>query len=168
MPTHNTVYIGLGSNLANPIWQIQQALLLLDTIPTTRLVTHSSQYRSTPLGPQNQPDYINAVAKLITELPPLVLLSQLQTIETKQGRIRNTQRWGPRTLDLDILLYANKQLQTPRLNLPHPGLYNRAFVLHPLYECAPDLVLPNGQHISALIQHCSVKGLCKINNSQLK
>jgi len=163
MKISNVVYIGLGSNLANPIKQIKQALLLLDTLPITHIITHSSLYRSTPLGPQNQPDYINAVAKLNTELSPFNLLSELQAIETKQGRVRR-QHWGPRTLDLDILLYANEQLQTPWLNLPHSGLSKRAFVLYPLQECAPNLVLPHGQHISELIQHCSAKGLEKINH----
>ena len=159
-----TVYIGLGSNLAVPVKQIEQALQLLDTLPNTYKITHSSLYCSTPLGPQNQPDYINAVAKLITDLPPLDLLSKLQAIETKQGRVRYLQRWGPRKLDLDILLYANQQLQTPTLSIPHPGLYERAFVLYPLYECAPNLMLPNGQHISIQVQQCSVAGLYKINH----
>ena len=151
MANGNIVYIGLGSNLDNPVLQIEQALLILDTIPTTNLITHSTLYRSPPLGPQNQPDYINAVAMLTTELSPLALLSKLQAIENKQGRVRNVRRWGPRILDLDILLYGNKQLQTPSLTLPHPGLHKRAFVLYPLYECCPNLVLPDGQHVYDLI-----------------
>ncbi len=146
-----TAYIGLGSNLDNPIHQIKQALLALDALPNTQLRAQSALYRSKPLGPQNQPDYINAVAVLNTTLSPLALLDMMQTIENQQGRIRGAQRWGPRTLDLDMLLYDNKQLQNPRLTLPHPGLYERAFVLYPLYECAPDLVLPDGQPLSSLI-----------------
>ncbi len=149
--TGSIVYVGLGSNLDNPVYQVEQALRTLDTLPATDLKTHSTLYRSTPLGQQNQPDYINAVAVLQTELPPLALLDELQVIENKQGRVRNAQRWGPRTLDLDMLLYDQKQLQSPRLTLPHPGLYERAFVLYPLYECAPDLVLPNGQRVCDLI-----------------
>jgi 2-amino-4-hydroxy-6-hydroxymethyldihydropteridine diphosphokinase len=156
------VYIGLGSNLDNPIDQVKQALLALDTIPTTVLLKHSALYHSKPLGPQNQPDYINAVAVLTTELPPLTLLNALQTIENQQGRVRTALRWGPRTLDLDMLLYGNKQLATPQLILPHPGLYDRAFVLYPLYECAPDLVLPNGLTVYDVIQRHSVKEITQL------
>ncbi|HIE01500.1 MAG: 2-amino-4-hydroxy-6-hydroxymethyldihydropteridine diphosphokinase [Candidatus Parabeggiatoa sp.] len=163
MTTRSTVYVGLGSNLDNPIHQLKQALLALNTIPTTVLLKHSALYRSKPLGPQNQPDYINAVAVLTTELAPLMLLNELQAIENKQGRVRTAQRWGPRTLDLDMLLYGNKQLETPQLTLPHPGLYDRAFVLYPLYECAPDLVLPNGLKAYDLIQRCSVMEMAQLN-----
>jgi 2-amino-4-hydroxy-6-hydroxymethyldihydropteridine diphosphokinase len=163
MQTGNCVYIGLGSNLANPVKQIQQALLVLETLSATRLLKHSSLYRSKPLGPPNQPDYINAIALLLTELPALILLDAMQIIENKQGRKRTGPKWGPRTLDLDMLLYENFQSQHPRLILPHPGLYERAFVLHPLYECTPDLVLPNGQTIEKLIQHCPTDGLQKIS-----
>jgi 2-amino-4-hydroxy-6-hydroxymethyldihydropteridine diphosphokinase len=155
--TGNIVYVGLGSNLDNSVHQVEQALRTLETLPATELKTHSTLYRSTPLGQQNQPDYINAVAVLHTELSPLALLDELQVIENQQGRVRKV-RWGPRTLDLDMLLYDQKQLQSPRLTLPHPGLYERAFVLYPLYECAPDLVLPNGQWIYDLIR--SFEGLC--------
>ena len=163
MTTRSTVYVGLGSNLDNPIHQLKQALLVLNTIPTTVLLKHSALYRSKPLGPQNQPDYINAVAVLTTELAPLMLLNELQAIENKQGRVRTARRWGPRTLDLDMLLYGNKQLETPQLTLPHPGLYDRAFVLYPLYECAPDLVLPNGLKAYDLIQRCSVMEMAQLN-----
>ena len=163
MISHNTVYIGLGSNLDNPIYQIKLALRTFDSFSAVDLKTYSALYRSSPLGPQEQPDYINAVAVLFTELSPLALLDELQTIENKQGRVRNIQRWGPRTLDLDILLYNNKQSQSSRLTLPHPGLCDRAFVLYPLYECAPDLVLPDGQRVYDLKQHCSPKGLYRLN-----
>lgn len=144
------VYIGLGSNLQHPCQQLQQALLALKQLPTTQLISHSSLYRSPPLGPADQPDYINAVAILSTELTPHALLFLLQAIETQQGRVRNGIRWGPRTLDLDILLYDNLCFTDSRLTLPHPGLYERAFVLYPLYECAPDLVLPNGRPLAEL------------------
>mgnify|MGYP003702116605 FL=1 len=162
MITHSIVYVGLGSNLNNPVHQVKQALRALDTISTTHLSTHSALYRSQPLGPQNQPDYINAVAVLTTQLSPLTLLYQLQTIENKQGRVRGVERWGPRTLDLDMLLYDNRLLQNPQLTLPHPGLYERAFVLYPLYECAPDLVLPDGQRVYDLMQHCPADELYKV------
>lgn len=161
--TH-TVYIGLGSNLNHPWQQIQQALQALNQLPETRLVRHSALYRSTPLGPPNQPDYLNAVAVLATQLPPLTLLAQLQAIEQQQGRVRTEVRWGPRTLDLDILLYDNQQSQEPLLTLPHAGLYDRNFVLYPLYECTPDLVLPDGQYLSQLIQQCAATGLHRITS----
>jgi len=164
MISRNIVYVGLGSNLDNPIYQVELALRTLDILSAVYLKTHSALYRSPPFGPQDQPDYVNAVAVLLTELPPLALLDELQAIENKQGRVRNAQRWGPRTLDLDMLLYDNKQLQSPRLTLPHPGLYERAFVLYPLYECVPDLVLPDGERIYDLKQRCFSKGLCRLDS----
>lgn len=158
----HTVYVGLGSNLDNPIQQIKQALPALNQVPQTTLLNYSALYRSIPLGPP-QPDYINAVAVLHTHLSPLALLSQLQTIENQQGRIRPAQqRWGPRTLDLDILLYSNKQSTDPVLTLPHPGLYQRTFVLYPLYECEPHLRLPNGQRLQDLVAACPPDGLTKL------
>ena len=142
MKFDHIVYVGLGSNLDNPIYQVKQALLALKALPKTHLKRQSALYRSKPLGPQNQPDYINAVAMLNTALSPLTLLDMMQTIENQQGRIRTIQRWGARTLDLDMLLYDNQHSQNPVLTLPHPGLYNRAFVLYPLCDIAPDLILP--------------------------
>lgn len=157
-------YIGLGSNLNHPISQIQQAFHALHYLPDTRLLTQSSLYRSTPLGPANQPNYINAVAKLQTRLPPLTLLSHLQAIEIQQGRVRTSERWGPRTLDLDILLYDQQQSQAPILTLPHPELQHRNFVIYPLYECNPELILPTGQPLQELIQNTSGEGLERIKN----
>lgn len=156
------VYVGLGSNLDDPIYQVEQGLQALDALPTVELLTHSSLYRSAPLGPQNQPDYINAVAMLTTKLSPFSLLEELQSIENKRGRVRSVQRWGPRTLDLDMLLYDNEQSSDSRLTLPHPGLYERAFVLYPLYECAPNLTLPNGQHVNDLMQNCQADNLHRL------
>ncbi len=143
--------MGLGSNLDNPIKQVTKALEELKLLPNTHLKTHSALYRTKPLGSQNQPNYINAVAMLVTKLSPLILLDHLQAIENKQGRVRGAERWGPRTLDLDMLLYDNLELQDDRLILPHPGLYERDFVLYPLYECSPDLILPNGLEIEVII-----------------
>ena len=155
--------MGLGSNLENPIEQVKKALQALKLLPNTHLKTQSALYRSRPLGEQNQPDYINAVAMLVTELSPLILLDNLQAIENKQGRIRGAERWGPRTLDLDMLLYDNLQWQEARLILPHSGLYERAFVLYPLYDCSPDLILPNGQAVSVLMR--GFDGLEKVTNN---
>ncbi|HHB93282.1 MAG TPA: 2-amino-4-hydroxy-6-hydroxymethyldihydropteridine diphosphokinase [Thioploca sp.] len=147
-----TVYIGLGSNLNNPIYQIKKALRILATIPTVSLKKYSSLYRSKAVGPKNQPDYINSVAVLSVKLSPFQLLKKLQTIEIERGRTRTGKRWQARILDLDILMYDNKQLQSSNLILPHPELYNRMFVLQPLYECVPDLILPNGQQLQDLIR----------------
>lgn len=157
--------MGLGSNLDNPIEQVKQALQSLKLLPNTHLKTQSALYRSRPLGQQNQPDYINAVAMLVTKLSPLVLLDNLQAIENQQGRVRGAERWGPRTLDLDMLLYDNLELQEARLILPHPGLYERAFVLYPLYDCYPDLILPNGETVSALMQ--CFDGLDKVTDNDI-
>lgn len=158
------MYIGLGSNLKHPLLQIHQALQTLPKLPKTQLLTHSGGYRNPPLGPPDQPDYINAVAILSTRLTPHDLLRHLQAIEQQQGRIRTTQRWGARTLDLDILLYEHYSSQDPLLTLPHPGLYERAFVLGPLCECAPDLILPNGKSVKELFQRCANVGLSRLGS----
>ncbi|MGE6608407.1 2-amino-4-hydroxy-6-hydroxymethyldihydropteridine diphosphokinase [Halomonas sp. NPDC076908] len=133
-------YIGLGSNLASPLEQVRQALVELAMLPLSRLVATSSLYVSRPVGPQDQPDFINAVAALETRLSPLALLDQLQALE-QQHRRQRQRHWGPRTLDLDLLLYGNSQISTPRLNVPHPQMTARAFVLAPLAEIAPSLNL---------------------------
>ena len=129
-------YIGLGSNLESPIEQVREALTELARLPLSRLVAASSLYASRPVGPQDQPDFINAVAALETRLSPLALLDQLQALE-QQHRRRRQRHWGPRTLDLDLLLYANDHINSPRLRVPHPQMTARAFVLLPLAEIAP-------------------------------
>lgn len=156
-------YIGLGSNQTNPVRQLQQALNALSALPSSQLITQSSLYRSTPMGPQDQPDYVNAVACLDTTLAPLTLLDQLQAIEQLHGRERKNERWGPRTLDLDLLLYDQLSIDLPRLTVPHYGLEQRDFVLQPLAELAPELVLPNGRRITELLQTCTSHGLQRID-----
>ncbi|WP_346796394.1 2-amino-4-hydroxy-6-hydroxymethyldihydropteridine diphosphokinase [Halomonas sp. Bachu 37] len=135
-----SVYIGLGSNLDDPVDQVSQALEALRHLPVTRHVSSSQLYRSRPVGPQDQPDFINAVARLETRLSPLALLDQLQALEQHHSR-RRPRRWGPRTLDLDLLLYGEQTLALPRLTLPHPEMTRRGFVLLPLQELAPNLSL---------------------------
>lgn len=152
-------YIGLGSNLAQPQRQVLLALRALAEIPRTHLVAASRLYRSVPLGPANQPDYINAVAALDTDLSPEQLLDALQAIEQAQGRVRGNVRWGPRTLDLDLLLYGDAVIGSTRLTVPHPGLAERSFVLYPLYELVPDLVLPDGRKLRDLLGVCPDTGL---------
>jgi 2-amino-4-hydroxy-6-hydroxymethyldihydropteridine diphosphokinase len=134
-------YVGLGSNLNAPARQIEQALAALATLPQSRLLRHSALYASPPLGPPDQPDYLNAVAELETTLPPLDVLDALQAIEQAQGRVRG-RHWGERVIDLDLLLYGDVQMQSERLTLPHAGMTERAFVLRPLAELVPDAVIP--------------------------
>lgn len=154
-----TAYVGIGSNLATPKAQVQQALQALKTLPHTQLIAISPWYGSTPVGgPAGQPDYINGVASLQTSLSPLALLDALQQIEHAQGRERK-ERWGARTLDLDILLYGDQTIEEPRLQVPHPRLHERAFVLVPLADIAPHLVLPNGCRVASLLQQVCSTGL---------
>ncbi|MFU2079275.1 2-amino-4-hydroxy-6-hydroxymethyldihydropteridine diphosphokinase [Avibacterium endocarditidis] len=145
------VYIALGSNLATPVQQLENALQALQQLPHSQLVAVSHFYQSKPLGPQDQPDYVNAVACLATALAPLDLLDQLQRIEQEQGRVR-LRRWGERTLDLDILLYGNEIIQSERLTVPHYDMQHREFVIVPLYEIAPNLTLPDGKNVADLVQ----------------
>ncbi|MBD3609902.1 MAG: 2-amino-4-hydroxy-6-hydroxymethyldihydropteridine diphosphokinase [Gammaproteobacteria bacterium] len=160
-----TSYIALGSNLGQPIEQLDQAVVALNEMPDTELLQVSSYYRSAPMGPQEQPDYVNAVACLITTLSAEALLDQLQAIEHRQGRTRQGLRWGPRTLDLDIIMYASKVIQTPRLTVPHTGLFERNFVLYPLQEISPNLQFPDGRTMSEVMENCPLDGLVRIENN---
>ena len=153
------VYLGLGSNLAEPLAQLRGALTALAALPHSQLVGTSSFYISDPLGPADQPRYVNAVATLDTALEPLQLLDALQAIELNQGRERKAERWGPRTLDLDILLFGDLMLDEPRLHVPHYHMHARAFVLYPLAELAPDLHLPDGRALTDLLAACPFEGL---------
>lgn len=162
MPANEvSVYIGLGSNLAgeqsSPQQQVRSALQELNQLPQTRLLAASRLYRSRAVGPE-QPDYVNAVAQVGTRLQPLALLDALQAIEQLHRRVR-LQHWGPRTLDLDILLYGNDIIDHPRLTVPHAFLTQRAFVLYPLADIAPELVLPCGTSLLPLRNACAADGL---------
>lgn len=156
------VYLGLGANLNQPVLQLDNAVAALAQLVSSENLTVSSFYTSKPMGPQDQPDYVNAVAKIITDLSPLALLDKTQAIELACGRVRKEERWGPRTLDIDILLYDELELESERLTVPHYGLHVREFVLYPLYELAPDLRLPNGQSIKALLANVPLNGLTAI------
>lgn len=158
-----SVFIGLGSNVGNPLQQIQQAMASLKEIPCSRVECVSSVYTSKPLGPQDQPDFLNAAAQLSTSLKPLELLEELQKIEEQQNRVREV-KWGPRTIDLDILLYGHEVLETADLTIPHKGLTTRAFVLHPLFEIAPALILPSGECLSELMMN--VESLMVVNQEE--
>lgn len=144
-----TVYIALGSNLNNPLEQLKQAVEILKSFAVNFEI--SPFYGSKPVGPQDQPDYVNAVAKFDTELSAEALLDKLQSIENQQGRVR-IRRWGERTLDLDILLYGNEQIHTDRLTIPHIEMKNREFVIVPLFDLSPDLVLPTEEKLADIYQ----------------
>ncbi|CCJ73639.1 2-amino-4-hydroxy-6-hydroxymethyldihydropteridinepyrophosphokinase [Cronobacter condimenti 1330] len=146
------MYIALGSNLAEPLSQVNDALAALARIPQSRVVATSSLYRTPPLGPQDQPDYLNAAVELETSLTPEALLDNTQRIELQQGRVRKAERWGPRTLDLDILLFGNETINTPRLTVPHYDMKNRAFMLLPLAEIAPALRFPDGERVADVLE----------------
>lgn len=156
-------YIGLGSNLGGPVRQVQRALEALTRIPRTRPIGHSALYRSRPLGTIRQPDFVNAVAALDTRLAAPALLSYLHRIEREQGRVRSSVRWGPRTLDLDLLLFGDSQIQSRELILPHPGLHRRSFVLYPLHEIAPDLRIPGRGTLVELLRTVSRDGLERLD-----
>ena len=154
-------FIGLGSNLEDPRSQLQRAFAELDGLPETRLVAHSSLYRSAPLGYPDQPEFVNAVAKVATALTPQALLQALLQIEHEHGRER-TFRNAPRTLDLDMLLYDDTQLHEHGLTIPHPQMHLRAFVLQPLLEIAPDCVIPGIGSVEQALQNCSDQVLEKL------
>lgn len=145
-----TVYVGLGSNLDDPRSHVARAIVDLGSIPGCRLLASSSLYVSTPMGPQDQPDYINAVAELECTLEPMELLSELQRIEQHHKRTRE-RRWGPRTLDLDILLFGNQVIAESDLVIPHAGIAKRLFVLVPLLELAPQLEIPGLGPVSDIV-----------------
>ncbi|PJC86363.1 2-amino-4-hydroxy-6-hydroxymethyldihydropteridine diphosphokinase [Vibrio sp. HA2012] len=152
-------YIAVGSNLSDPVTQALRAIESLKTLPKSTFLQASSLYSSTPMGPQNQPDYINAVVCIQTELTPLELLDCTQAIEQEQGRVRKEERWGPRTLDLDILLFGNEVIDSGRLTVPHYGMQEREFVLYPLSEIAPNLSLPDGTELPDLLNKVDRNGL---------
>lgn len=156
------VYIGLGSNLDNPQQQIRRAIEALKNLPETEYVKSSGLYRSKPMATdsqsEEQPEYYNAVVLIKTALEPLLLLDHLQTIEHNQGRLR-VARWGPRTIDLDILLYGQQLIRKDRLQVPHPGMCEREFVLYPLQQIEPDLNIPGHGIVEDVIKACPENGM---------
>jgi 2-amino-4-hydroxy-6-hydroxymethyldihydropteridine diphosphokinase len=151
-------YIGLGSNLDNPKGHVKQALEDLKKLPKSQLLLASKLYLSKPVGPQDQDDFVNAVVLLVTKLEPLALLDQLQAIEQRHQRVRE-RHWGPRTLDLDLLLFGDQYIENSRLTVPHAELANRDFVVGPLFELCPELILPSGTRLEELLQQCPIDGL---------
>lgn len=155
------VYIAIGSNLASPLEQVNAALAALAEIPDSQIVAVSPFYRTPPLGPQDQPDYLNAAVALDTDLAPETLLDYTQRIELQQGRERKAHRWGPRTLDLDIMLFGDRQIATPRLTVPHYDMKNRAFMLLPLVHIAPDVCFPDGVKVANILANLDPSGISR-------
>lgn len=147
------VFVGLGSNLDNPRAQVLAGIQELAQLPGTDVQACSSLYQSEPMGPQDQPDYVNAVVRLLTGLPPAELLEGMQAIEQRHGRQRQ-RHWGPRTLDLDILLYGQCRIAEAHLRIPHPGIATRNFVLYPLAEIDSQLEIPGVGKVTELLGAC--------------
>lgn len=158
-------YIGLGSNLADPRAQVERALQCLARMPQSRMLRSSRLYRSAPWGVLDQPEFVNAAAAVETDLPAQALMQALLAIERDAGRDRRGDRWGPRILDLDLLLYGTLTLEQPGLQVPHPHLHERAFVLVPLAEIAPDLDVPGRGPISALLERVDTSGCLAIETA---
>lgn len=155
-------YVALGSNLDDPRAQVGRAFDALATLPDTRLVARSPSYRSAPLGPVSQPDFVNAVAGLLTQLAPRALLDALKSLEAALGREAPVVRWGPRRIDLDLLVHGAARVEEPGLSVPHPGLAERAFVLLPLADVAPDLEVPGLGRVRSLAARVGSQGLARI------
>ncbi|AGS40528.1 MAG: 2-amino-4-hydroxy-6-hydroxymethyldihydropteridine diphosphokinase [Cycloclasticus pugetii] len=162
-----SAYIGLGSNLSNPTQQVLTAIERIKQLKNCSLELVSSLYQTPPMGPQDQPDYTNAVAKISTSLTPYELLNSLQAIENQHGRTRDSGRWGARTLDLDILLYDALVSQDPELTLPHPGIASRAFVLYPLIELNKDLNIPTLGPVQTLIDKLNDSAPTRLDSAKI-
>lgn len=151
-------YIGLGGNLGDVRASIGQALVALDALPYTSVLACSTLYRTPPWGLREQPPFINAVASLETDLEPQALLQAMLAIERGAGRVRDGERWGPRTLDLDLLVYGDRRVDVDGLSVPHPRLAERAFVLLPLHDLAPALVVPGVGVVAQLLAGVDTNG----------
>lgn len=145
-----TVYIGLGSNIENPCLQVKNAIKALDGLVDTKVIKDSGYFKSKPMGPEDQPDYVNAVVAIETELNAADLLTQCQLIERQQGRVK-TRHWGERSIDLDILLYADEQIEQDDLTVPHPGISQRDFVYMPLLNINPEIEIPGRGMLKSLV-----------------
>lgn len=158
------VFIGLGSNMKEPLNQLKNAAAALRGIAGLDNISFSPVYQTQPMGPADQPDYLNAVAQCETLLSASRLLDQMQLIENRAGRIRD-RRWGPRSLDLDLLLYGQQIINTLRLTVPHTGIAERSFVLYPLADLAPSLEIPGKGKLSDLLDRCPQRGISRLQSS---
>ncbi|HET7202678.1 MAG TPA: 2-amino-4-hydroxy-6-hydroxymethyldihydropteridine diphosphokinase [Steroidobacteraceae bacterium] len=155
-------YVALGSNLDDPRRQVERALDALAELPDTRLVVQSHLYRSRPMGPVAQPDFVNAVAGLLTRLDAVALLHELKSLESRLGRAAPVVRWGPRRIDLDLLVHGTTRMQQESIQVPHPGIAERAFVVVPLGDISPSLEVPGVGRVSALLRRHEASGLERI------
>jgi 2-amino-4-hydroxy-6-hydroxymethyldihydropteridine diphosphokinase len=161
------VYVGIGSNLDQPALQVRRAFDALPSLTRTRLVSQSSLYGSKPYGPVEQPDFVNAVAALLTQLPAEQFFQALRALETQLGRAPSRIPQGPRRIDLDLLLFGQRQIDTPQLQVPHPGIVHRNFVLYPLLEVAPDLQIPGSTRVAELAARVSPAGIWRLDKRPL-
>ena len=159
MNTWHPAYIAVGSNLQDPEAQLQLARQRLEALPFTRLILVSPLYRTRPFGPVQQPDFVNAVMGVLTQLEAPQLLSELQAIEIALGRPAVHEKWGPRVIDLDLLMFSDERRDDPNLVLPHPGIVERNFVLYPLADIAPDLDVPGLGRVAELKRRVSPDGI---------
>jgi len=151
MASATRVHVGVGSNLGDRVAHVDAAWLAMAALSSDGVVGRSALYESEPMGPADQPDYVNAACRFSTTLSPHALLAALQAIERREGRVRPALRWTARTLDLDVLLYGDRVIETPDLVVPHPGIAERAFVLQPLVDLDPSLVVPGRGPVSELL-----------------
>jgi 2-amino-4-hydroxy-6-hydroxymethyldihydropteridine diphosphokinase len=156
-------YIALGSNIDSPREQIDRGFEHLAALPSTRLISRSHIYASVAFGPVSQADFINAAAGVLTQLEPLELLRALKRLESELGREQPIVRWGPRRIDLDLLVYADQRIESPELTLPHAGITQRNFVLYPLCDLAPDLRIPGQDVVRALAARIGSEGLRRLD-----
>jgi 2-amino-4-hydroxy-6-hydroxymethyldihydropteridine diphosphokinase len=159
MAAWRPAYVGLGSNLSGPEAQVRGAAQRLASLPRSRLVLLSRLFGSRPLGPAGQPDYVNAAAGILTELTAVELLRELQVLEAQAGRPAVRDHWGPRVIDLDLLIFGTEQSTAPDLVLPHPGVVERNFVLYPLADIAPDLEVPGRGRVRELLARVPADGI---------
>ena len=160
-------YVGIGSNLDEPAGQVRRALAALAEIPQTRLVRRSSLFGSTPLGPLVQPDFVNAVAGMLTQLEVQAFFSSLRALESALGREPPRVRWGARRIDLDLLLFGEQRLDSAELTLPHPGIVQRNFVLYPLLEVAPGLNVPGSGPVAELAARADPAGIWRLDDTSI-
>lgn len=162
MTNHARSYIGVGSNLENPMSQVRAALTALRRLPDSTWLACSSLYRTAPVGITDQPEFVNAVAAIETRLAPTTLLQELFAIERGAGRRRGPVQGGPRTLDLDLLLYGDLEMASTDMTIPHPRMHERAFVLVPLFEIAPALWIPGREAVSTLLGKCETQSVARL------
>jgi 2-amino-4-hydroxy-6-hydroxymethyldihydropteridine diphosphokinase len=159
-------YVAIGANLGDALASVEQAFARLPELPRTRLIARSRLYRTQPLGPQDQPEFINAAAGLLTQLAPLELLHELKALEQAMGRGKPIVRWGPRVIDFDLSVFGSERIDTEALTVPHPGVPVRNFVLYPLLDIAPELEVPGHGRIRELAARVSAQGLTALASTK--